>query len=489
MAAPLSPIEESTTANPPRFRWLIRLSVAYAMLILAMTGAWFAWDRVAQRRVNDEIARLRGLGQRVLPEDFNNHPAVAPGDNAASVYLAASNFTLTKGQDDFTNNVDWSVRLTASELAVLRSIPHDCAANLLQVRSARKLNQADWGRVYNSPLINVMLPSLSPDRELANLVRCDARLSHLDGNDSAAVESIRDELHFAAMIDGPSFTIIEHLVATRISALGTELAVDFANDLKIGPAPAASREQVMELIRELLDTPLDTALAEGLRGEQAMQLDLVQSQPALASMFGVTLIGPAVRLSAVHSTQQMSRRIAAIDLENFSKSTSVKGVQNINSDLTPITQANRVFEQLFGSASNKYIETHFRHKTERRAAGVMLAMRLYEIDHAGAIPASLDELVPKYLPAVPVDPFSNDKRPMSYVREMTVDGVATPVIYSVGRNGVDDHASVLYDPSAGRHNSNETVHGQPWDRQDIVFPLVRLPLTEPTTKPADGDSE
>ena len=53
----------------------------------------------------------------------------------------------------------------------------------------------------------------------------------------------------------------------------------------------------------------------------------------------------------------------------------------------------------------------------------------------GHYPATLDELVPKYLSAVPSDPF--DGKPMRYVLS---DGSAT--IYSVGPDRVDDGGDV-----------------------------------------------
>src|SRR5205085_10074692 len=49
----------------------------------------------------------------------------------------------------------------------------------------------------------------------------------------------------------------------------------------------------------------------------------------------------------------------------------------------------------------------------------------------GAWPASLDALVPDFLPGVPDDPF--DGRPLRYRR--LADGV---VVYSVGPDGADD---------------------------------------------------
>ncbi len=58
------------------------------------------------------------------------------------------------------------------------------------------------------------------------------------------------------------------------------------------------------------------------------------------------------------------------------------------------------------------------------------ALREYILEH-GRSPESLNELVPRYLPAVPSDPFSD--RPLVYRRQ--ADG---HLLYSVGANGTDD---------------------------------------------------
>ncbi|MCR9119854.1 MAG: general secretion pathway protein GspG, partial [bacterium] len=59
-----------------------------------------------------------------------------------------------------------------------------------------------------------------------------------------------------------------------------------------------------------------------------------------------------------------------------------------------------------------------------------LAIELYRREH-GKLPAELSDLVPDFLDEVPIDPFTGD--PLIY----RVDEDAI-VIYSVGRNGVDD---------------------------------------------------
>ncbi len=56
-------------------------------------------------------------------------------------------------------------------------------------------------------------------------------------------------------------------------------------------------------------------------------------------------------------------------------------------------------------------EIERRASTERRASPLLLALRLYQLEK-GKLPATLDALVPQYLPAVPLDPY--DDRPFRY---------------------------------------------------------------------------
>jgi hypothetical protein len=65
------------------------------------------------------------------------------------------------------------------------------------------------------------------------------------------------------------------------------------------------------------------------------------------------------------------------------------------------------------------------------------AIRLFQLDR-GRAPASLAELVPDYLPAVPIDPFSG--QPLVYRVK-----AGKPVVYSVGPDEVDD-GGLFLDP-------------------------------------------
>ena len=85
-----------------------------------------------------------------------------------------------------------------------------------------------------------------------------------------------------------------------------------------------------------------------------------------------------------------------------------------------------------------------------------MAIRLYEIDH-GQRPAELAELVPDYLGEIPRDPMHLDGAAIRYQ-----PGAEVPVLYSVGRNGIDD-GGLVWDEK----RKNYDRHSRP----DIVFLL------------------
>jgi len=85
-------------------------------------------------------------------------------------------------------------------------------------------------------------------------------------------------------------------------------------------------------------------------------------------------------------------------------------------------------------------------------AAVALAIRLYEIDHSHR-PATLDELVPDYLPEVPDDPFADDGGKIGY--------------------SIENGQEVL-------HCIGPDKSGQPGQKRRIVFRLGAPPASRPT---------
>ena len=84
-------------------------------------------------------------------------------------------------------------------------------------------------------------------------------------------------------------------------------------------------------------------------------------------------------------------------------------------------------------------------------AAVALAIRLYVVDQ-GCRPAHLKELVPVYLPAVPLDPFSAEN---ATIRYRLKPGPA--VLYSVGGDGTDNGGVIARRPDGRRDSDNSDI--------------------------------
>lgn len=96
------------------------------------------------------------------------------------------------------------------------------------------------------------------------------------------------------------------------------------------------------------------------------------------------------------------------------------------------------------------------------AAQVKVAIRLYQA-HKGNLPASLDELVTThYLPAVPVDPFSNQQ--LRYRVLHGAGGRLEALVWSVGEDGHDDGGKP------------QNIHQQQKHfGEDLIFPVPPPP--------------
>ncbi len=110
----------------------------------------------------------------------------------------------------------------------------------------------------------------------------------------------------------------------------------------------------------------------------------------------------------------------------------------------------------------------------QRAARVMITLNRFRA-HNGRHPDNLDELVPDFLEALPLDPFCG--RPFGY----RCEGSGGYVLYSCGFDGDDDRGN-----PGGAAEGEQNGGGESWDR---VFTLERQrPSAEPVPLPDDTDS-
>jgi hypothetical protein len=486
MSVPTTTSNEPTTAYPPRFCWLKRVSSLVLIAMLALGGLRWWWGRVAEARLREAVAAARARREPILPEDFPT-PNVPEARNAAITLQRASGALV---QDTNWNSVESQWRSgppTPQEMLWVEVVAEYNRLPLQLVRLARSQPQADWGiRVPSSPRL-MHFPRLSGQSSLLLLEQWVALVDHSRGNDAEALEHVLDLLGQADAMGQASSFYLFHLFSLTSQARAIYVLNLITPDLRITadgetPSPhdgAASRSQVRQVIARLLD---ERELRQGaigmFDGIRLVALDLAEalargedsSSPArTAPAAGAWLVRPMFELDASRLTTKFSLMRSAAGQANwpaaaaiypqvpFSRSKLDNYVHGVSSD--------------FGYQRLREMMMHFPVMTDRRAAAIALAVRLYRVDHDGQLPAHLTDLVPDYLPAVPIDPMAADGRPFGYH-----PAAHPPVIYSVGRDGIDDGGTSLPYDITVRYR---------FDFPDAVYPLDPLP---PRKRRASGNS-
>jgi hypothetical protein len=105
---------------------------------------------------------------------------------------------------------------------------------------------------------------------------------------------------------------------------------------------------------------------------------------------------------------------------------------------------------------------HFKRlECDLAAVRLLLAIRLFR-EETGRLPADLNELTPKYLAAVPLDPF--DGKPFRYLP-------AKGVIYSVGEDTKDAGGSIKLITDVYLTSRDQTARPLRGHTEDIVYEI------------------
>ncbi|HZL37007.1 MAG TPA: hypothetical protein VFC78_16930 [Tepidisphaeraceae bacterium] len=464
----------SPRPDPPRYWWLRRLAVVGVLIVVGLAGLRGWWGREAQRRIDAIIAQAQRRGEPILPGDF-----VTPG-NAGSVnpvVTLARTFSWSAPEQAFVNTFNRNAQPTAADRAMIRGIMKAHAAALAQVRAARGLIGTD--EVAPPKNVRSEVVHLNAWRNLAEVLGLCAVEAHCVGNDAGALEYIRDLGTVANAVTDENLYLLSYLVAGGITSIESDSAVQLAETLTIAPdgsatpSGAASQTQVRSLIADLLDERRRQAM--GVRVweiERSMALRAedddadMQIQPPDLAYLGL----PIFRLARVREARELGPAIAA------ARQTQFPAAINAAAPVIPYNPLSILENVATGGPNWVYGPQYSAFRAiyagllTRRVGATALAIRLYAVDHEGRFPETLQQLVPAYLPTVPVDPFAADGRPLRYVPHRN-----PPVIYSVGDNGIDDGG-------AAKWPAGPDFPSSVWGAADIVFPL-RHPTTAPTTSP------
>lgn len=321
------------------------------------------------------------------------------------------------------------------------------------IRAATRLEYRGYEyQSENGDLIGVLLPNLSPVREVTRALIADGRRAQSEGRLADALTNYLDAARAGAQT-GQGHTLIENLVGVAVQSAANGALLDL-----VGSAPPGQID---------FDTVADQLEAAGapLPADHAMQAERAMFLDATQRMFERDPDTGEVRPSPQGIGQFISQGGASItdDPNALSLAWNLAGT---NFDQT-IAEGNRYYDQVAAAARMPYQEgravmrdlesaltettnpllrtltpafsrsqfVRTRGEAERRGTITVARIRAFE-QRNGRLPESLDELGAG---TAFVDPFSN--QPLRYQR--TADGFR---LYSVGDNGQDDGGT--HDPKA-----------------------------------------
>lgn len=407
----------------------LRMAVLMVVIVLLLR-IWWGWKssrllaaQLSAIRVRGEPASIEDLVVKSVPDAQNayEYQVQASGAHVAGVDSPQNSVLQYPDYPPYTPR--WH------QLAEQSEQKHRKVFAL--ARQARQFGEVQTHQRYASPLFATLLPGLNRMRTLANTLADGAVYQHLKGSDAEAMERVRDTLHVSRSVRHDEFLVCQ-MVAMGIDALAMNAILTMAPALQADAnSNPAARKQAQELIAQLLDErEAWEGLTRGIRGERVADMDYVRF---LAQ--GTWVIGPLADMQRVRTNPQFEAVLQGTSSGNYADAApSLHGYARwAETERFALYTSTGRYSRFFSGnqvSLDRYSRTHFRVIGDRRMAAVSLAVRLYRVD-TGNRPATLDVLVPKYLPALPADPFRNDGRAVGYriVRGGLPDGGDRPMLF------------------------------------------------------------
>lgn len=438
-----STADKQRKSRPGRYYHLKRLALAFAGLMVFLFVVRLLWGWEAHRRLQAEIDRIVARGEPLFPEDFNPTEEISDDQNAAILYTkAAKSLNLTAEQDAFVGGdrppeKEW----TEEHRQIIAGIPEASAEARALIRQARTMPSVDWGLRAKSPAINMLLPQLAEQRQLARVLGWTVRHHVHSGNHAAAIETVTDMLALGQAIDVmPS--LISHLVTIAIERLALErlgeilprLQIDAGTEPDGNTTVAVDRDDLENLIDALLDDEgLRMGVTRAMYCERMFQLDSAQvvaagklsfitqnnfidlGTPSTVERILAYPISPLIQMEAVWMLKHMEGVIEASSKPNWMEADQLVGPLEIKANRA-IVGPWKVLKPLSAvllPSLGRAVLMHYQCLDERRQTAIALAVRLYELDH-GRRPEKLADLVHDYLPEVPISPLIEDEQRYTY---------------------------------------------------------------------------
>lgn len=308
------------------------------------------------------------------------------------------------------------------------------------------------------------LTSFKNDHALAcsimgKLLRLKVHVEASEGRMEDALNTSLQLLHFGSGLERSEGTTIDHLVAITVGAIGKQSLEQVLLSGKADPLLLAEIQKEVTGLESRRQDFIMTVKMEALFFKNAITL-LKRKDAAADQLEGWLAV--IAHLTKPNLTQASRIYYISPVIDGYAMSwkegwrVTLKMEQEheefcknwFRSWISPNAGGNYMSRLALPSTLRLYAKSIVG-VTMTRQIDLMLAMRRYELEQ-GELPDTLEALVPKYISAVPLDPF--DEAPMRW-------NATKKVIYGVGEDGKDE---------GGKPNYNGKSRGQTFcQRPDV----------------------
>lgn len=368
-------------------------------------------------------------------------PSVPIEENAAFYYMRAISFlsadepplgsVSNKGKYDEKTVREWVDKNKKALVEMKKALKFNTCEFPLLIGEEESFDHQLMG-------ISPALTYFSGLRQLARECSDVGFVAELDGNNDEATEWYLACLKMGEQISKDS-TLIENLVGIAISHIG------YGNLRNLVANAPISDQLLTRIIAECHDAEVEAEeMVRIFEKEMESEVWLYSDKDNIKEMReqysqsqeGEDALTKSIRSLARMSNEEYKKFLADIpsmynELQNISRAPLTELVKpdfDLESKLSEKFRSD-VFKLLY-DIYNSWFKIIGRESTSLRALQIRAAIALYQKENDKP-PESLEDLCPKWLPDVPVDPFSG--KPMKYKKEDN-----KWFVYSVGEDGKDD---------------------------------------------------
>jgi Bacterial type II secretion system protein G. len=434
------------------------------------------WRGKLAMAVDAKLQEIRAAGLPTDGKELNAYyPAVPDNKNAALVMTQA--FALVGDYSDSRSNEIANFKipsrgqsLTPEQKKLLSGYAEMNSDAFAKMREAIKLPESRYPLDY-TPGPDTLLPHLGKLKKLAVIVRYKSFLESESGDTTNAVFDIENLCGMSQTLDQEPDMIAQlvriALIAIAENSLEHSFNLSSLNESELaGLASAFSQAEKTNLMRKALigELALNAPVFQLVRSRPKSAVELVEGAQQVGGFSTHTLDFWLIREPGFFRATgfwdrdflfYLNTLETNIALDNFPPPKSLVAADNFKKVDETVGRKNYYLSKMFLGALSSAITKEASSFACLRTSIAAIAVERFRLAH-GRLPENLNELVPQFLSAMPLDPF--DGQPLRYHR--LAKGY---VIYSVGQDGHDDGGR---EKPADWKSSDKTTY-------DITFTVER----------------